>query len=493
MKKFCVIAAGFAALAISSGGLALADETTCTQGQRSSRIVEHGRGKLAQWPGFGVLRLNNQAGKKEIFICGSTAILPEYVLTAAHCIIEMGIEKSSTGDYRDESGRLLQVVLGVDDLDTIPAQNVFDVSEVHVHESYNGAEKGDDIALLKLTRPWPGSCSVLGKLRVEDEAVISPAIRVAGFGAGYSLAPVQRFVRADGSEYQAYTQIMKQSTLVGVPVARCERAYPDKAISISKNQLCAGQEWPGEDSCQGDSGGPAVVIDPSSGCPRQVGLVSWGEGCGVAGKYGVYTRISEYENWIQSKIKQAPASGISDEVSLGEQQRKLLSQLNTTMQVAQASLSIDLGKQDFKVGDLYRIKLDLLARGRLILLETRSNGEIIQIYPNKFTEFKGHTLGPGPAMFPDSSYGFDAFEADKPTGKVELLAILVPEVFPYDSLVAKEDLIVKDAEGIGRIVISDRDRSYYLVNLIDQIQKALELTHGGSGWGYSRLEYNIHD
>ncbi|MCB1465668.1 MAG: trypsin-like serine protease, partial [Rhizobiaceae bacterium] len=75
---------------------------------------------------------------------------------------------------------------------------------------------------------------------------------------------------------------------------------------LTANMLCAGIKEGGRDSCSGDSGGPLFVTDGSH--VTQIGVVSWGEGpvdaaapCGHANAYGVYTRLSNYTDWIKSK------------------------------------------------------------------------------------------------------------------------------------------------------------------------------------------------
>jgi len=67
--------------------------------------------------------------------------------------------------------------------------------------------------------------------------------------------------------------------------------------------VCAGVPEGGKDSCQGDNGGPLVL--KNSG--RQVGIVSWGNGCAEKGYPGVYSNLAEKEmyDFIEKELKKA--------------------------------------------------------------------------------------------------------------------------------------------------------------------------------------------
>ena len=88
-----------------------------------------------------------------------------------------------------------------------------------------------------------------------------------------------------------YNSRILQRVSVPVKLQRaCKRLYETEMIT--SNMFCAGVT--GHDSCQGDSGGAVVYRK------RQIGIVSWGEGCGRFFP-GVYTNVKKFHYWIMQK------------------------------------------------------------------------------------------------------------------------------------------------------------------------------------------------
>ena len=46
------------------------------------------------------------------------------------------------------------------------------------------------------------------------------------------------------------------------------------------------------------------MVTRGDGRVEAIGIVSWGIGCGVKGRPGVYTRVSQYVPWIERKIRE---------------------------------------------------------------------------------------------------------------------------------------------------------------------------------------------
>jgi secreted trypsin-like serine protease len=90
-----------------------------------------------------------------------------------------------------------------------------------------------------------------------------------------------------------------QAPLIAAPAVEVVGELVGADGKITENMLCAGKEEGGADACQGNSGGPASIDGPVG--RRLVGIVSWGDGCGAPKKFGVYTRVPQFADWIQQK------------------------------------------------------------------------------------------------------------------------------------------------------------------------------------------------
>ena len=103
-----------------------------------------------------------------------------------------------------------------------------------------------------------------------------------------------------GRLYQDYP--LRPSILheVNVPVItnwECSKSIGLQGPPIKSGMICAGYPRGGKDTCSGDSGGPAAWTD-SDLRSYLIGITSWGIGCAQPNLPGVYTRVTEYLDWI---------------------------------------------------------------------------------------------------------------------------------------------------------------------------------------------------
>lgn len=205
--------------------------------------------------------------------CGGTLIDTRHVLTAAHCITP-----GSTNQIR--------VIAGLhqrQNQNTGRTQNI-GVSRIFMHEQYNTMTQAHDIAILRLSQPVQLNDYVRLVCLPGPDPQESATVTVAGWGTTFknsALAPSLRQVS------------------VKVTNALASASYGGQ-FNVQR-QIGAGIPYAGgKDSCQGDSGGPLMYN--TNGQWYLSGVVSFGTDCALANYPGVYTRVSSYLSWIQSKI-----------------------------------------------------------------------------------------------------------------------------------------------------------------------------------------------
>lgn len=489
---------------------------------RRTKIVGGSAARIQDWPGQAVLRLRSEEGKVSYYFCGGAAISERWVITAAHCLPDYLKKLSGEvhGSNRAVYDGRLEVVLGTSDLVSDSGSVAIAVEKVVMHESYRAAvekaqliedakgqenaleriasEVGDDIALLKLTTAWNGRTSSL--LLVDGVAWpgAGTQVRVSGFGKTELNYRRQRLERTElpngrGELFAGSTKLL-ETAVESIPMDVCKDRY--SGAKLGPGQICAGLEQGGKDSCQGDSGGPLVAAD-RNGCPRQIGIVSWGEGCAEKKAYGVYTRVSHYANWIQQHT--GPLGDVQDGSNVGSGTALTEVQLSEALNQIESLLGPDDGRvrvgvrgsKTLRLGDRVAFAAKSDIAGRLVILDINAAREVTLLYPNQFVaaEDLGRIAAGASVAVPGPAYpGFTDFEVVEPVGKGLLLALVVPDDFEIGRFVA-------DKTSIHKGFAPRKDTPSYLMRIIRQIETTLTRSTSPSDkqklWGYATSAYEI--
>ncbi|XP_072756072.1 uncharacterized protein [Anoplolepis gracilipes] len=240
--------------------------------QDQERIVGGQNADPGEWPWIAALF---NAGRQ---FCGGSLIDEQHILTAAHCVVNMNswdVARLTVrlGDYNIKTNNEIRHIERR-------------VKRVVRHRGFNSRTLYNDVALLTLSEPVEFTeqirpiCLPSGSQLYQGKTAT-----VIGWGS----------LRESGPQ----PAILQE---VSIPVwsnSECKLKYGTAAPGgIVDSFLCAGRA--AKDSCSGDSGGPLMVND---GRWTQVGIVSWGIGCGKGQYPGVYTRVTHFLPWIYKNLK----------------------------------------------------------------------------------------------------------------------------------------------------------------------------------------------
>jgi secreted trypsin-like serine protease len=248
----------------------------------SASAVVGGQDASRPYPHMAELRLDGD------YICGASLVAPNKILTAAHCV-------------EGEKASSLSFVLGRPVRSDTSQGEEIPASSLTIHPQYDPNTQAYDVAVVTLSRSSTAGSPIALADPVADRGLWEPGddVRVIGWGTrvGFDLVGLT---------------ITDQLQEVDVPIvddAECDQNYTLMGGIDEATMVCAGNLHGTEDSCQGDSGGPLMGLG-TGGELRQVGVVSWGFGCGYPTQYGVYSRVGDalLGNWVRSQIGQQTAA-----------------------------------------------------------------------------------------------------------------------------------------------------------------------------------------
>ncbi|XP_011816037.1 PREDICTED: tissue-type plasminogen activator isoform X3 [Colobus angolensis palliatus] len=243
---------------------------------------------IASHPWQAAIFAKHRRSPGERFLCGGILISSCWILSAAHCFQERFPPHHLTVIL----GRTYRVVPGEE-------EQKFEVEKYIVHKEFDDDTYDNDIALLQLKSDLSHCAQESSVVRT---VCLPPAdlqlpdwteCELSGYGKHEALSPF-------------YSERLKEAHVRLYPSSRCTSQYLLNR-TVTDNMLCAGDTRSGgpqanlHDACQGDSGGPLVCLN--GGRMTLVGIISWGLGCGRKDVPGVYTKVTNYLDWIQDNMQ----------------------------------------------------------------------------------------------------------------------------------------------------------------------------------------------
>lgn len=222
-------------------------------------------------------------GPKRFHHCGGALITNEFILTAAHCF--------DTDEPIDISK--VEIRIGLTDLLNVTKENLYAIETLFLHHQFDRESYANDIALIRLDRPVFSILPIcLPDVSSSDYPPIGRQVVAIGWG------------HVDDPLTSPLPTKLQQTSLPVLPLDYHQENRSwfcfDQEIDRPSEQFCAGFIDGHSDTCQGDSGSPLMFFVDQHW--QIVGLVSYGTGCAQERLPGIYTRVSNYVEWIKDRI-----------------------------------------------------------------------------------------------------------------------------------------------------------------------------------------------